>query len=52
VQHNRITWKCANSIVILSANIGLKPDRIELIYYERDFGIAQFKKNLSMNDEL
>gem|GEM_PF-5876079 len=43
VKHIRMAWNCKNSVVILSANIGLKPDRIELICYERDIGLAQLK---------
>jgi len=43
VKHIRIAWSCEGSVVVLSANIGPRPDRIELICYERDFGLAQLK---------
>lgn len=41
VKHLRMAWDCQDSVVVLSANIGLRPDRIELICYERDFGLKQ-----------
>ncbi len=43
VKQIRMAWNCKDSVVVLSANIGLKPDRIELICYEREFGLAQLK---------
>mgnify|MGYP006165514497 FL=1 len=43
VKQIRMAWNCKDSVVVLSANIGVKPDRIELICYERDFGLAQLK---------
>ena len=43
VKHLRMAWNCKDTVVVLSANTGLKPDRIELICYERDFGLAQLK---------
>lgn len=47
VKHLRKAWKLENSIVVLSANIGVKPDRIELIFYEREFGLSQLKEQAS-----
>lgn len=43
VNHLRMAWNCKDSVIVLSANIGLKPDRIELICYERDAGLARLK---------
>jgi hypothetical protein len=40
-----MAWNFENSVVVLSANIGLKPDRIELICYEREYGLSQLKLN-------
>lgn len=43
VNHARIAWNTENSLVVLSANKGVKPDRIELICYAREYGLAQIK---------
>jgi hypothetical protein len=43
VKHTRIAWDRKDSVVVLSVNIGIKLDRIELIYYEREFGLAQLR---------
>ncbi|MGJ8657993.1 MAG: CAP domain-containing protein [Akkermansiaceae bacterium] len=43
VKHLRKAWRLDTTVVVLSANIGVKPDRIEVIFYERDFGLEQLK---------
>ncbi len=43
VDHIRVAWNRGPTVVVLSANIGLKPDRLELIYYQRDLGLKRMK---------
>ncbi len=41
VLHRRLAWSCENSFIVLSINSGKRPDRIELICYEKSYGVAR-----------
>jgi len=43
IKHTRVAWDCEGCIVILSASSGVKPDRLELSFYEKDAGLANVK---------
>lgn len=43
IKHTRLAWKSAKYIVILSANIGAKPDSLEVSFFETKTGMAQAK---------
>lgn len=43
IKHTRIAWNCEECVVILSANIGVRPDRLLLSFQEKDAGLASVK---------
>jgi len=43
VKHSRLAWKYKGDIVVLSANIGVRPDRLVLSMFEEKAGLASFK---------
>lgn len=43
VESARLAWDGKDSVIVLSANLEPKPVGIELIYYERDYGIGRMK---------
>ncbi len=51
VNHARIGWNTKAAVVVLSANQGIRPDRIELVFYEHETGIAQLRLKGQQNAE-
>lgn len=43
IKHTRVAWKSAKYIVILSANIGPKPNSLEVSFFETKTGMVQAK---------
>ena len=43
IKHTRIAWNSDRCVVILSVNSGVKPDRLEVSFYEKDQGLATAK---------